>query len=117
MSAAPAPTGPKDAANPAVSKPTSTTTTTALEEDDEFEDFPVEDWPAENDMSASYPSDSSTSTTTTTTAGQQGQGQGQTGQNNGPAAHHHLWEESWDDDDVATAGEDFAAQLKAEMGK
>ncbi|RAL11460.1 proteasome regulatory particle lid subunit SEM1 [Aspergillus homomorphus CBS 101889] len=44
-----------------------------LEEDDEFEDFPVEDWPQDE-------------TEQGTTA-------------NGTDAH--LWEESWDDDDAA----------------
>ncbi|KMP09686.1 26S proteasome complex subunit [Coccidioides posadasii str. Silveira] len=45
--------------------------TTALEEDDEFEDFPVEDWPQED-----------------------AEALGPAGTNN-----DHLWEESWDDDD------------------
>ncbi|KAB8255121.1 DSS1/SEM1 family-domain-containing protein [Aspergillus pseudonomiae] len=53
-----------------------------LEEDDEFEDFPVEDWPQEETEQAS-------------------------GSANG--ANGHLWEESWDDDDAA---EDFSKQLK-----
>ncbi|KAI4748401.1 hypothetical protein E4T50_01245 [Aureobasidium sp. EXF-12298] len=44
-----------------------------LEEDDEFEDFPVEDWPAEEELASS------------------GAGAGTT----------HLWEESWDDDDTS----------------
>ncbi|KAL8843413.1 MAG: hypothetical protein Q9176_002026 [Flavoplaca citrina] len=68
----------------------------ALEEDDEFEDFPVEashgcerqanalrngvDWPAEEQEVP-------------------GEGGGST----------HLWEESWDDDDTS---EDFSKQLK-----
>ncbi|KAK4634408.1 Putative 26S proteasome complex subunit sem-1 [Fulvia fulva] len=43
---------------------------TALEEDDEFEDFPVEDWTKEEEVGA--------------------QAGGST----------HLWEESWDDDDT-----------------
>ncbi|GAB7350947.1 hypothetical protein MBLNU459_g1454t1 [Dothideomycetes sp. NU459] len=46
-------------------------TAAQLEEDDEFEDFPVEDWPAEEELGAS--------------------GAGTT----------HLWEESWDDDDTS----------------
>lgn len=50
-----------------------TITSSALEEDDEFEDFPVDDW---------QPEDSEAQT------------------NNGPA-QEHLWEESWDDDDAA----------------
>ncbi|KAL1966502.1 hypothetical protein VTN77DRAFT_4424 [Rasamsonia byssochlamydoides] len=59
-----------------------------LEEDDEFEDFPVEDWPQE-----------------------------ETEQGAGSAANGvsvHLWEESWDDDD---ATEDFAKQLREEIKK
>ncbi|CAG8886418.1 unnamed protein product [Penicillium egyptiacum] len=54
-----------------------------LEEDDEFEDFPVEDWPQE-----------------------------EAEQTNGSTANdgsEHLWEESWDDDDAA---EDFSKQLQ-----
>ncbi|EEQ30986.1 26S proteasome complex subunit [Microsporum canis] len=43
-----------------------------LEEDDEFEDFPVEDWPQEE---AEAP--------------------------NGGSGNDHLWEESWDDDDAS----------------
>jgi 26 proteasome complex subunit DSS1 len=59
-----------------------------LEEDDEFEDFPVEDWPQEET--------------------EQGQGSNANGTNT------HLWEESWDDDDE---NEDFSKQLKEEMKK
>ncbi|KAL1853055.1 26S proteasome complex subunit [Paecilomyces lecythidis] len=59
----------------------------ALEEDDEFEDFPVEDWPQEETEQGS------------TTA-------------NGASVH--LWEESWDDDD---ASEDFSKQLEEELKK
>jgi len=42
-----------------------------LEEDDEFEDFPVEDWPKEEEVGAAQANEST-----------------------------HLWEESWDDDDT-----------------
>ncbi|KAL9604554.1 MAG: hypothetical protein Q9219_000519 [cf. Caloplaca sp. 3 TL-2023] len=45
----------------------------ALEEDDEFEDFPIEDWPAEDQE---VPPGGESGTT-------------------------HLWEESWDDDDTS----------------
>ncbi|TLS31375.1 hypothetical protein PpBr36_03437 [Pyricularia pennisetigena] len=45
----------------------------ALEEDDEFEDFPVDDWTMEE-----------------TEAGA-----------SNDAAQKHLWEESWDDDDTS----------------
>ncbi|KAK4125798.1 hypothetical protein N657DRAFT_642548 [Parathielavia appendiculata] len=44
----------------------------ALEEDDEFEDFPVDDWAQEDTEAAS-----------------------------GGGATQHLWEESWDDDDTS----------------
>ncbi|KAK3176251.1 26S proteasome complex subunit [Lepraria neglecta] len=46
---------------------------TALEEDDEFEDFPVDDWAPED---SEVPPGSEGGTT-------------------------HLWEESWDDDDTS----------------
>ncbi|KAK4188251.1 DSS1/SEM1 family-domain-containing protein [Podospora australis] len=59
----------------------------ALEEDDEFEDFPVDDWAVED----------TEATANTTTSGQQ-----------------HLWEESWDDDDTS---DDFSNQLKEELKK
>ncbi|KAJ5151986.1 hypothetical protein N7492_010281 [Penicillium capsulatum] len=58
-----------------------------LEEDDEFEDFPVEDWPQEE---AEQPSGSA----------------------NG--GDEHLWEESWDDNAEA---EEFSKQLKEELKK
>ncbi|EFX01827.1 sem1-like protein [Grosmannia clavigera kw1407] len=44
---------------------------TALEEDDEFEDFPVDDWSVEETEAASE------------------------------GATKHLWDESWDDDDTS----------------
>ncbi|KKK23884.1 hypothetical protein P175DRAFT_0136224 [Aspergillus ochraceoroseus IBT 24754] len=61
---------------------------TVLEEDDEFEDFPVDDWTQEETEQAS--------------------GSAANGNN------VHLWEESWDDDDAA---EDFSKQLKEELKK
>ncbi|KAI4198165.1 MAG: hypothetical protein LQ350_005452 [Teloschistes chrysophthalmus] len=44
----------------------------ALEEDDEFEDFPIEDWPAEEQEVPP-----------------------------GEGGTTHMWEESWDDDDTS----------------
>ncbi|KAI1651555.1 DSS1/SEM1 family-domain-containing protein [Daldinia loculata] len=64
---------------------------TALEEDDEFEDFPVEDWPAEETEAAATAVTGGNGTTT-----------------------QHLWEESWDDDDTS---DDFSAQLREELKK
>ncbi|KAK7536124.1 DSS1/SEM1 family-domain-containing protein [Phyllosticta citribraziliensis] len=60
---------PKDAGDKATenNKPAA-----ALEEDDEFEDFPSEDWDTED---AELPA--------------------------AAAANSHLWEESWDDDDTS----------------
>ncbi|KAK4141761.1 DSS1/SEM1 family-domain-containing protein [Dichotomopilus funicola] len=53
-------------------QPTVEQKSAALEEDDEFEDFPVEDWEPEETEAA-----------------------------NGSGAPQHLWEESWDDDDTS----------------
>ncbi|PNS19766.1 hypothetical protein CAC42_7733 [Sphaceloma murrayae] len=74
------------------------TNPTQLEEDDEFEDFPVEDWPADQELGAQ-------------TASAQGVAQSGPG---GQPATTHLWEESWDDDDTS---DDFASQLKEELAK
>ncbi|KAK3379077.1 DSS1/SEM1 family-domain-containing protein [Lasiosphaeria ovina] len=53
-------------------QPTEQKTAAALEEDDEFEDFPVDDWSVEDTEAA-----------------------------NGGEGTQHLWEESWDDDDTS----------------
>ncbi|KAI1764284.1 DSS1/SEM1 family-domain-containing protein [Hypoxylon sp. FL1150] len=82
-----------EAAKPETSQQPQEKSAAALEEDDEFEDFPVEDWPAEETEAAA---------TTTTTGG----GNGTTTQ--------HLWEESWDDDDTT---DDFSTQLREELKK
>ncbi|KAH7039695.1 DSS1/SEM1 family-domain-containing protein [Microdochium trichocladiopsis] len=66
-------------------------TNAPLEEDDEFEDFPVEDWPAEETEAAATATGDAAGTTT-----------------------GHLWEESWDDDDTT---DDFSAQLREELKK
>ncbi|KAF3767208.1 hypothetical protein M406DRAFT_321504 [Cryphonectria parasitica EP155] len=60
------------AASNEAGKPDDATKNIALEEDDEFEDFPVEDWPAEETEAA-----------------------------NSGETTKHLWEESWDDDDTS----------------
>ena len=82
------------------SKPLQPQKTAQLEEDDEFEDFPVEgridnvkgpgreltgslDWAKEEEVGAQGPTT-------------------------------HLWEESWDDDDTS---DDFSVQLKEELKK
>jgi len=64
---------PKTDVDPAQASKTATNQPPALlEEDDEFEDFPVEDWGAEETEAA-----------------------------NGGETTSHLWEESWDDDDTS----------------
>ncbi|OAA53321.1 DSS1/SEM1 family protein [Cordyceps fumosorosea ARSEF 2679] len=62
----------KPTATAATEQPPKDTKATALGEDDEFEDFPVDDWPEDQTEAA----------------------QGSNGQTK------HLWEESWDDDDT-----------------
>jgi 26 proteasome complex subunit DSS1 len=74
-----------------------------LEEDDEFEDFPVEgiDQPHKHSPR-----------TTKLTLQYPDWPQEEAEQTNGSKANdgsEHLWEESWDDDDAA---EDFSKQLK-----
>lgn len=71
-----------------------------LEEDDEFEDFPVEGelqcseyTLISTDISIDWQKEEEVGAQATTT---------------------HLWEESWDDDDTS---DDFSAQLKAELEK
>ncbi|KAJ5047515.1 uncharacterized protein L3040_003339 [Drepanopeziza brunnea f. sp. 'multigermtubi'] len=75
MSAAPAPGAAKatssDKSKSADAAKDTTKPTAALEEDDEFEDFPVENWSQEE---AEVP---------------------------GSSSNTHLWEESWDDDDTS----------------
>ncbi|CAH0039480.1 unnamed protein product [Clonostachys rhizophaga] len=78
-------TKPADAAAaPADQKQQEPTKPTVLGEDDEFEDFPVDDWP-DNETEAAAQAAS------------------------GGESSKHLWEESWDDDDTS---DDFSAQLK-----
>ncbi|KAF2998324.1 hypothetical protein E8E14_000693 [Neopestalotiopsis sp. 37M] len=67
----------------------------ALEEDDEFEDFPVEDWPENETEKAAQAAQSAT------------EGEGKEGEK-------YLWEKSWDDDDTS---DDFSAQLREELRK
>ncbi|BGP17628.1 hypothetical protein JCM10213_001279 [Rhodosporidiobolus nylandii] len=62
-----------------------------LQEDDEFEEFPVEDWKADETYGAKL-------------------GKGETG----AKALDSLWEDDWDDDDV---GDDFSVQLRGELLK
>ncbi|OTA99836.1 hypothetical protein M426DRAFT_324826 [Hypoxylon sp. CI-4A] len=76
-----------ETSKPEPSKESQQKSTAALEEDDEFEDFPVEDWPAEETEAAAAGSNGNT---------------------------QHLWEESWDDDDTT---DDFSAQLREELKK
>ncbi|KAJ9122717.1 hypothetical protein QFC24_004146 [Naganishia onofrii] len=67
----------------------------ALEEDDEFEEFPAEDWPESSTTLAAL-----TSANAATGAGQP----------QDPSAQ--LWEDNWDDDDKELP---FTQQLRAEL--
>ncbi|KAJ5946547.1 hypothetical protein N7454_003386 [Penicillium verhagenii] len=70
-----------------------------LEEDDEFEDFPVEVLHLGHNM---------------LTNGNPDWSQEEAEQSAANEGNEHLWEESWDDDDAA---EDFSKQLKEELKK
>lgn len=65
-----------------------------LEEDDEFEEFAVQEWKDEETDVAKYLE--------------------QSGAAGGGGASSHLWEDTWDDDDVE---EDFSVQLREELAK
>ncbi|KAI5452669.1 hypothetical protein NCC49_000418 [Naganishia albida] len=67
----------------------------ALEEDDEFEEFPAEDWPQSSTTLAAL----------TSANAAQGGAQAQD-----PSAQ--LWEDNWDDDDKESP---FTQQLRAEL--
>jgi len=63
-----------------------------LEEDDEFEEFPVQDWDdSEADLSHLL-----------------------SGSNTPRTAQEAFWEENWDDDDIE---DDFSKQLREELHK
>jgi len=68
----------------------------ALEEDDEFEEFPAEDW---DDLDTSLAHLTSGSGGVGTTTGSDG---------------NTLWEDNWDDDDIE---DDFSKQLREELAK
>ncbi|KZV83186.1 hypothetical protein EXIGLDRAFT_770598 [Exidia glandulosa HHB12029] len=93
-----APAAPKDAPTeaPKDEAKAQPTYTTALEEDDEFEEFPVQDWDA--------------SETELNRLGKGEQAAGASGQKIADS----LWEDNWDDDDIE---EDFSAQLRNELAK
>ncbi|KAL8278334.1 hypothetical protein RQP46_009226 [Phenoliferia psychrophenolica] len=65
-----------------------------LEEDDEFEDFAAEDWEEKDTYGAKLAKASGDSKTAT--------------------GINSLWEDNWDDDDVA---DDFSVQLRGELAK
>ena len=99
MSAAPAsgaaPTTKATTADKGADSTKETKPAAALEEDDEFEDFPVESRPFQKRIFAEAGADVLADWTQEDTEV--------------PGDNTHLWEESWDDDDTS---EDFSAQLK-----
>ncbi|BGP56514.1 hypothetical protein JCM8202_004590 [Rhodotorula sphaerocarpa] len=81
-----------------------------LQEDDEFEEFPAEDW----DLKDSYGAHLAAKNGPTGGA-QQGAGAAAGTQGGeGAKALDSLWEDDWDDDDVA---DDFSVQLRGELLK
>ncbi|KAH9442191.1 hypothetical protein MJO28_015074 [Puccinia striiformis f. sp. tritici] len=81
-----------------------------LGEDDEFEDFPVENWTAAE-------SDISSLANTVDQAKQANGGRGTTAEGHANAKKvtmDDLWEDNWDDDVIES---DFAHQLRAELEK
>ncbi|KAG8935608.1 hypothetical protein FRC03_010422 [Tulasnella sp. 419] len=68
----------------------------ALEEDDEFEEFPAADWDDSETALAQLNADANS------------------GGKNGSGLTDQLWEDNWDDDDIE---DDFSNQLRAELAK
>lgn len=79
----------------------------ALEEDDEFEDFPVESMSPFPDQERPTPSRAGCSRKTNADVYVMADWTQE--DTEVPGDNTHLWEESWDDDDTS---EDFSAQLK-----
>ncbi|KAG8864879.1 hypothetical protein FRB96_003465 [Tulasnella sp. 330] len=77
----------------------------ALEEDDEFEEFPVE---GKLDADASYWDDSETALAHLT------KNTASSGDPSKPGLSDTLWEDNWDDDDIE---DDFSKQLREELTK
>ncbi|KAF8323902.1 hypothetical protein DL93DRAFT_2070001 [Clavulina sp. PMI_390] len=92
MSSAPATSNDKPADTTEKASTTDLPQLGALEEDDEFEEFPAQDWDdSEADLSHLV--------------------SGTTGSNTTPET---FWEENWDDDDIE---DDFSKQLREELAK
>jgi 26 proteasome complex subunit DSS1 len=100
-------------ADPAAASKPPQTNTALLEEDDEFEDFPVEGMQHTLHYIPIYLSPCSPPTTTTTNPPSQPTDwtaeESELPSNSAGAGTTHLWEESWDDDDE---NEDFSKQLR-----
>ncbi|POY73232.1 hypothetical protein BMF94_3565 [Rhodotorula taiwanensis] len=79
-----------------------------LQEDDEFEEFPAEDWDPKDSYGAHLAAKSGGAAQGTNGTGTATQG------GEGAKALDSLWEDDWDDDDVA---DDFSVQLRGELLK
>ncbi|KAK0519739.1 hypothetical protein OC834_007281 [Tilletia horrida] len=83
-----------------------------LDEDDEFDDFPVQDWPdSDTVLHATKPAAASAA------AAGSGSGAGGAGlkmAGGQSSTGDHLWEDNWDDDDVE---DEFSKALRAEVEK
>jgi len=81
----------------------------ALEEDDEFEDFPVESTLSSSSMLWDAKALAGGRTISRATADDYVTADWTQEDTEVPGDNTHLWEESWDDDDTS---DDFSAQLK-----
>ncbi|GAA5999524.1 proteasome regulatory particle lid subunit SEM1 [Rhodotorula paludigena] len=106
MASAAAPAANAPAGQPSAPQPPSNANPQllALQEDDEFEEFPAEDWDQKDTYGATLAAKAGG--TAATAAGTQG--------GEGAKALDSLWEDDWDDDDV---GDDFSVQLRGELLK
>ncbi|PRQ77632.1 hypothetical protein AAT19DRAFT_8700 [Rhodotorula toruloides] len=75
-------------------------------QDDEFEEFPAEDWDIKESYGAHLAKKANGAASAQGGAGAQG--------GEGSKALDSLWEDDWDDDDV---GDDFSVQLRGELLK
>ncbi|CAD6888605.1 unnamed protein product [Tilletia laevis] len=88
-----------------------------LDEDDEFDDFPVQDWPDSDTVqhatkAAAAAAAAAGSSTSNGASGSDGAGLKMAGGQS--STGDHLWEDNWDDDDVE---DEFSKALRAEVEK
>ncbi|KAE8233097.1 hypothetical protein CF326_g1862 [Tilletia indica] len=89
-----------------------------LDEDDEFDDFPVQDWPdsdtVQHATKAAAEAAAAATSSSSTGNGGAGGGAGLKMAGGQSSTGDHLWEDNWDDDDVE---DEFSKALRAEVEK